>query len=325
MLLAVSLALVVYAGMMGKPAAGILAVSFFVPILVACFAGRLSWTLCLLAVILLGILSVPAITHSLSPEGSSRFDSIRIKGDSPGDVVWGVTRNYLTYWSPRQQLAPDSEGMPTWPTAPKRGYVEWLTLMVGLVVLASPSTRRPPGTVETENPSMQIPLLIFALLAFLPAAVTETIAPSRVVHAAPVLSVIAGLGISWLATRLPAMLVRSAAGIGVAMTVALIGYDITLGSQDTFDLFFWNDERRLAERLATDEGPNRFVDATLPFIEEYARYAHERSASRWPISLTDWDRARPQPGKRVLTWAARPTPGWREVARDGRFKIVESP
>jgi hypothetical protein len=273
-------------------------------------------------------LASPAILDAVHRR--ERFDNIRLRADDWPQFLTMASRNYVTYWSPTNLLFPGSEGMPNLPHAAKMGYAEFLALLTGVGLLVC-RPRRP----------FAAPLLLFLLLAPVPASITNTIAPSRVLFALPIFAVVMGYGaerwVRWLGGRIGWAMV----GLGTLATTAIVVVDLTWNANRHLDQFFWNDQRRIIEKLLERPESIKIVDARLPFSKEYAIHVDQATPRDvlgcmvneappppgTPITFQrfTWgplDRIPLEPGTAIATNRGLPIPGTRIVEEDGRFQIV---
>lgn len=323
-----ALTMTMYSGMMGKPAALLVLIAAVAKLdMVGWYLwNRLSSTVALTLV--LAVLAVPAVMDAVHRR--ERFDDIRLRADDWPQFLTAAAKNYVTYWSPTYLLFPGSEGMPDLPHAAKMGYAEFLALATGVGLL-----------VFRPRQPFAISLLFFLFLAPVPASITNTIAPSRVLFALPILGVVMGAGaerwIHWLGGPKGWSIV----GLGTLVTTAIVVVDLAWYVNPHLDQFFWNDQRRIIEKLLGRPEALKVVDARLPFSEEYAIYIDQATPREvlgcmvneappppgTPITFQTltWaplDRIRLGPGTAIATDRALTIPGAHAVAVDGRFQIL---
>ena len=324
-----SLLLTIYAGMMGKPAAAILFLaSLFIPY--GWFTAiRRSPAGILLAGILLCAGSIPALWSVFSPEGMARLNQLK---ESPAEAGQSWSKELIrgaTYWSPTYLMAPKSEGMPDLPGASKMGYAEWGCLMLGMGTL-----------LFAPFKPWHLALLVSALLAVVPAAFTNTIAPSRILWALPTFTIIMGLGTDTLTRLIGARISSIVLAMGIIITTSLVANDLAQNVRGHLDTFFWGDAERMAKRLHDEPGAVKIADVSIPYIteeiihatgvpaEQFQGRVNEITAGRIPLArivIRTPNILNLTPGTAMLTWIDRPTPGWETVAEAGRFKIVRPP
>lgn len=325
--LAFSLALTIYSGMMGKPAAAILALAFLTRWPEIRRSLRLRPVEAAVALSALAAASVPAVQNASSDAGRARFEQIRLHADSWPTFARRAAAQYATYWSPQYLVLPHAWGfeqiqaMPDLPTSGKLSVVEGFALAAGLFVL-----------LGRRGVAYRRPLITFLLLAAVPAALTNTIAPSRLLFALPALAFVMGLG----AERWTAAAGRRFGGgsllVGCAIAAGVAAADLAWRAEEWLGEFFLCDQRRILEALMERPEPVRIVDAALPFVFEYAIYASGASAkdvlaerpSLPGLYLGRLDRGVLPPGAVVAARRDRTTPNGETVMEIGRYKIVKT-
>ncbi|MGL4463128.1 MAG: hypothetical protein ACRC1K_13350 [Planctomycetia bacterium] len=187
--IALGLAALVYAAMMGKALAAVLMLALTAQAAVSVGRRRFQWGWNLVAVAVLALALTPALRHLAQEAGWARWNAIRATGDSVGDTLVTVVRQYATYWSPGYLLGLNS-GQPLLPIGGRFGSVETVAFYAGVALLLR---RRPPGWVFWTALLLLLPL---------PAALSATIAPSRVAGGLPAAAVVMGLAAAAAVDRL---------------------------------------------------------------------------------------------------------------------------
>ena len=324
-----ALLLTIYSGMMGKPAAAITFVaSLFIP-------GGWFRTLrqmpgvILLAALLLFVGSIPAWWSVFSPEATSRFMALQESPRLPGQFVSQKLLRAMTYWSPSYFLFPLSPGLPDLPWASKMGYAEWGCFMIGMATL-----------LFTPFRPWHFPMLMAAVFAVIPAALTNTIAPSRILFTLPLFTIVMGIGTESLNQWIGRRATMTILSLGIFATSILVANDLAFHANKHLDDPLWCDAARMSRQLHELPGSPKWADATIPFISEEIIHATDVSLEQYQgrmvdivagkislagITLTSNVTAGILPGTLLLTWRETSTANWELVAQDGKFKIVRWP
>jgi 4-amino-4-deoxy-L-arabinose transferase-like glycosyltransferase len=261
--LALALLLVLYSGMMGKALAVLLVALFLVSPAPWLASARSRPAHFFLAAVLLALGSVPAVAAAFAGPGHARFDVIRLHGSGPADLVGQAVRHYFTYWSPTYLIVPSGAGGLTFlPHSGMVGCAELLCLLSGVLFLL------------IGRPAHWRLLMLFLLLYPVPAAVTQSIAPSRVLIGVPALQLVAGYGAARLASGARRLVLGSTILLGAGLSAVPVIADLWLPAPTPLDQHFCGPEyRAIRDALALATSNDLVViDAVLPFAPTYAIY-----------------------------------------------------